>query len=61
MVAESWINSEQVGIEGAQQLDDSKTLRILVEKDFACLIEREDEDETDTFSNPRAAATGSEI
>jgi len=61
IVAESWMNSEQVGIEAAQELDDSKTLRILVEKDFACLIERADEDETDAFPNPRAAATGGEI
>ena len=58
--AEDWTISEQVGIEAVQRLDDSKSLRILVEKDFACLIERDDEDETNAFPNPRAAATDSE-
>lgn len=59
--AENWINSEMVGIDAAQQLSDSKTLLILVEKDFACLVQRENEDEKDAFPNPRATAPGDEI
>jgi hypothetical protein len=50
--AEGWIRSEKTGIEASQPIGESKTLRILVEKDFACLSERPDEDETDTFPNP---------
>jgi hypothetical protein len=52
--AENWINSEQVGIEAMQPLGDDRSLRILIEKDFACLTERADEDETDAFPNPIA-------
>ena len=52
--AENWINSEQVSIESAQRIADDMSLRILVEKDFACLTERANEDETDAFPNPLA-------
>lgn len=55
-VAENWIRSEQVGIEEMQAIDGHKFLRILVEKDFACLVEREGEDETDAFPNPSLQA-----
>jgi len=52
--AENWINSEKVGIEAGQPLGDNRYLRILLEKDFACLTDRSDEDETDAFPNPLA-------
>ena len=52
--AEIWINSEEDGIEAGQPLGDNKYLRILLEKDFACLTDRADEDETDAFPNPLA-------
>ncbi len=51
-IAESWINSGQIGIEAVQPLGDNISLRILVEKDFACVTERSGEDETDAFTNP---------
>ena len=38
---------------GEQVLDDGSTLKVLVEKDFACLTERE-EDESDMFPHPEA-------
>lgn len=45
-----WATSEgQVGIER-----DDGTLRILVEKDFACLKPREGEDDEDAYPNPSA-------
>ena len=47
--ADSWIRSEQVGIEAMQPIGDGNFLRILVEKDFACLAERAGEDDSDTF------------
>lgn len=50
--AKSWIGSEQIGIETMQPISDDKFLRILVEKDFACLTERVGEDDTDAFPNP---------
>src|SRR5688572_1552853 len=55
--AENWINSDQVGIETVQQLGTDRFLRILIEKDFACLTERIDEDETDAFPNPLVNGT----
>ena len=55
--AENWIGSEDVGIEALHPIGDSRFLRILVEKDFACLTPRENEDETDTFTHPFAKVT----
>ncbi len=54
--AERWIGSDEVGIEEMQSIDKNKFLRILVEKDFACLTERDGEEESDAFPNPAAAA-----
>ena len=51
----AWASSDQVSIDTEQLLDDGATLRILVEKDFACLAPREGEDESDMYPHP---ATG---
>lgn len=48
----AWATTEQVAIEGEQLLDDGGRLGILVEKDFACLAPRVDEDESDMFPHP---------
>ena len=48
----AWATTEQVSIEGEQILDDGETLSILVEKDFACLAPRPDEDESDMYPHP---------
>ena len=45
-------NTEQVGLEHLQPIDDKAFLRITVEKDFQCLQPRIDEDESDNFSHP---------
>ena len=50
--AKNWITSEQVSIEEMQPIDGNRFLRILVEKDFACLTERTGEDDGDAFPNP---------
>lgn len=54
--AKNWITSEQISIEEMQPIVGSKSLRILVEKDFACLTERAGEDDTDAFPNPLVEA-----
>ena len=54
--AEHWVNSDVVEIEARQALDGDGILRILVEKDFACLTERENEDDSDSFMNPLSQA-----
>lgn len=50
----AWATTEQVSLHGEQVLDDGDTLQILVEKDFACLTQREDEDESDMYPHPDA-------
>jgi hypothetical protein len=48
-----WASTDQVGIEGRQQVDNETSLQILIEKDFAC-IDGTDEENADTFPNPLA-------
>ncbi len=50
----TWATSEQeIGIEHLQRTAFSNnSLRILVEKDFKCLAERPEADESDNFPNP---------
>ena len=50
----AWANSDQVSIEGEELLDNGDVLRLLVEKDFRCLMPRPGEDESDLFPNPSA-------
>lgn len=51
--AEHWTNSNEVGIKAEQDIGGDRTLRLLIEKDFACLEQRGDgEEDTDTFPNP---------
>ncbi len=49
---ERWADSEQVSISSEQMLDEGEQLRILVEKDFACLEPRPGESEADMFPHP---------
>ena len=54
-LARAWCESQEVTLAEAQQVPPD-TLRITVEKDFACLAPREMEDESDNFPHPRTAA-----
>ena len=51
-VAERWQEPDEVSIRGEQELPGGETLKILVEKDFQCLVPREDEDQSGLFPNP---------
>jgi hypothetical protein len=51
-LAISWAQGEEVGMSGERALDGGEPLRILVEKDFACVRPREGEDESDMFPHP---------
>lgn len=53
-LAKRWTSTDEVGIEAEQPLGDGGVLRILVEKDFACLKPRAGEDDSDAFPNPSA-------
>ena len=54
-VAKDWAASERVGIEHDQVIGAAGVLRILVEKDFACLTPREGEGDEEAFPNPNAS------
>jgi hypothetical protein len=47
-----WVTTEQVSISAEQILDGGDLLKILIEKDFACLAPRDGEDESDMYPNP---------
>ena len=49
--AEEWARTNRVGIEAEKPLDDNRSLRILIEKDFSCLEPRKGEEDTDTFAH----------
>lgn len=52
LTAKNWIETEQVGIEYLSQTDENKNLKVLVEKDFTCLVKRPGEDDKDAFPHP---------
>ncbi len=51
-IANEWADSLQVSLENHVPIKDDEQLKILVEKDFQCLDEKRDEDESDLFPNP---------
>ena len=51
--ARRWAASDEVSLEAEQQLDDGRSLRILVEKDFACLTKRAGAEDADTYPHPQ--------
>jgi hypothetical protein len=53
-IAEKWFPAEQTGISAEQNLPSGKKLRILIEKDFACLTPRAEEDESDNYPHPKS-------
>ena len=48
-----WASGNEVGIEGIQPVGKEENLRVLIEKDFACLDGTEEEN-VDTFPHPLA-------
>ena len=52
--SKKWFASEkELSLSSNIKLSSGKTLKILVEKDLACLMVREDEDDSDAFPNPK--------
>lgn len=49
-----WAAGEQVGLSRDFELGGGGSLRVLVEKDFACLSPRAGEDESDLYPHPEA-------
>ncbi len=52
----NWSDEKEVGIYTSVEIGEGEKLDLLLEKDFACL-DRSDEENADTFSNPHAGAT----
>ena len=48
----TWLDPSEVSIHGCEPLADDGELKILVEKDFDCLVPREGEDQENLFANP---------
>ncbi len=53
LVAESWADSDEVGLYGIQKIGDLAVLKIIVEKDFVCVDRPLDEDNKDAFPHPK--------
>lgn len=48
-----WTNTNRVGLETEQKVDESLTLKITLEKDFVCLDRPLDADNADAFPHPK--------
>jgi len=53
----SWIDTNKTGIENEEYTNQGPGLKILVEKDFQCLHERKNEDESEAFPNPMSPSS----
>lgn len=47
-----WVHTDRVGWEVDLQVSPDTPVRITIEKDFRCLVERPGEDDADAFHNP---------
>jgi hypothetical protein len=54
--AREWCNSDLVTLEYSRKTVDGE-LRLVVEKDFTCLVPRSGEDESDHFPHPKSPAS----
>ena len=46
--------TDRVGLETQQPIDEGRSLRLMLEKDFQCLTDRPGEDDSHAFDNPLA-------
>lgn len=59
--AQNWAQTNKVKIETEKPIGNGRALRILIEKDFACLESRAGVEDTDTFEHPRQNEAGNQI
>ncbi len=52
-LASKWASTDEVTLRHVQNQDSDLESIILIEKDFQCLHQRPDEDESDNFPNPK--------
>ena len=53
-IADQWTGSQEVGIYHDDNLGNEKSLKVIIEKDYKCLDET-NEDQTDNYENPLAS------
>jgi len=51
--ARDWIETDLVGLEYEQKIDEAAKLKILIEKDFVCVERPFDADNADAFPHPK--------
>jgi hypothetical protein len=52
VAAREWADGEALGLEATQSVGEGEVLRILIEKDLACVVPRSGEDDRDAYPNP---------
>ena len=52
-MAEIWADTNEVGLYGEQEIGDSTSLKIIIEKDFVCVERPADADNRDAFPHPK--------
>ncbi|MBS1809189.1 MAG: hypothetical protein JST84_13580 [Acidobacteria bacterium] len=55
-MAQDWASTELVGLSTEQKIAENVSLQLIIEKDFACLSPRGEED-VDTFAHPLSGQT----
>ena len=54
-LATEWIETERIGLESEQIVDDNLRLKIVLEKDFSCPERPLDPDNANAFPNPKSS------
>ena len=55
--AQRWADSPDATLAGSQPIENGRTLQILIEKDFECLLPGKDEPGVELYPNPRKTQT----
>lgn len=56
-IARELQETDRVGVEAEVSVSKDSTLRVLIEKDYQCLVDRPGEDDRDAFENPDSGKT----
>ncbi len=54
LLADKWTQTDCVGLQSEQKIDEYLSLKILLEKDFVCLERPADVENTDAFPHPKS-------
>ena len=54
-LATEWIETDRIGLESEQIIDENLRLKIVLEKDFSCPERPLDPDNADAFPNPKSS------